>query len=107
MSSKYRFAQADRIKHLQEMLTRLEGEVFGQWLLFSTIGDDLCFNIDGGWQKIRGFSDFDELRVFAEDANKATLPARRVLVEKIKQELAKECLLLGANEVGKPPVLKE
>jgi hypothetical protein len=89
---------AGRISHLENVLGKLEGLAFGRWLEFSAMGysDELRINIQGENGKINGFEHLPGIREFAKDLNAAMRPVIDAYTERLRQEIANECVKVAS-----------
>lgn len=85
-----------RASRLERAIARLEGWAFGRWLEFNTLGwgDQLNIAI-GEWKDIDGFRELPGLQELAKDLNKAMEPILKAYADRLRRELAAECLLVA------------
>ena len=87
---------------LDDMLTHLEGRVFGPWFRFGQFG--YCYQLsvslpDGNWNEVKGFRDWPRMREFSDELNSAIQPVVEKYAKQMRQDLANELVKVAAQEL--------
>lgn len=88
---------------LDKMLIALEGRVFGRWFRFGVFGycNQLSTSIiDGSWDEVSRFRDWDRMREFADELNNAIQPIVDKYALLMRQDLANELVKVAAQELN-------
>jgi hypothetical protein len=87
---------------LDQMLTALEGRVFGRWFRFCVTGycNQLSTSvIDGSTDEVQHFRDWQRMGDFASELNEAMQPVVDKYAKLMRQDLANELINVAAQEL--------